>query len=108
MTDRRWIAGGRFQHDGIHYRVRVGRKHKDDLVLDHWTHDGWRPVSMTTGMMMADFFYENEEVLYPTDRGAAGGGYYLGACWMAAKHGWRTAAAKLAEQKKAKSRGGVN
>lgn len=51
----------------------------------------WRPVKMELGFVLADFFYENEERLYPQHQRFMGGQYYLQACYNATIFGWQDA-----------------
>jgi len=91
---RRFNAGEYFNVSGIEFRVEQGRKHPDDRVLLWWSQEyGWKPIEMTVGFLLADFFFENEEVLYP--KPAKGGDYYLDACEVAARNGWRQADEQL-------------
>jgi hypothetical protein len=81
-----------FEIDGVFYRVLHGRKGPGDLRLEHRVDGAWKPVRMRTGAMLADFFFENEEVLYPD---AKGGKKYLEYVRDATKYGWDKADAVL-------------
>jgi hypothetical protein len=100
--NRRWLAGMAFEVDGVFYRVLRGRKEAprgaEDLRLEHRVDGVWRPVRMQTGAMLADFFFENEDVLYPRPR-FNGGTEYLSYLWDAAYTGWEHSEGRLQEQK---------
>lgn len=57
---------------------------------------------MAAGFLMADFFKENEDVLYPLERGFRGGQMYLDFCQGAVYVGWRAATHQLNEQRERK------
>jgi len=92
--NRRFHAGDAYEVDGLRFRVRPGSKQAAsgvDLVLEMQSASGsWVPVRMVLGFFLADFFYENEEVLYPQAHGKLGGKKYLNACRDAAvRRGWQ-------------------
>lgn len=97
VSDRRWTEGWEDSVDGVGYRVVRGSKSQNDLRLDWRAGGGWRPVAMRTGALLADFFYENEHVLYPPPR-LQGGERYLGYIEQAARGGWAPAELTLREQ----------
>jgi hypothetical protein len=97
---RRWQPHWRKTVAGLPLRVVPGYKAPDDLRLEWLTPDGWRPVTMAAGAILADFWYENEEVLYPPP--AAGGHYYLSYVNQAAHEGWEVADARLLAERQAK------
>lgn len=106
MNARRFIEGDVFEVDGIEFWIQRGEKGPGDLRLMMLTPTGWRPIRMTLGFFLADFFYENEEVLYPPEQGYAGGGYYLERCREAAEAGWRSAQVRLnGERQRSAERG---
>lgn len=108
MSDRRWQAGDDFWCDGIRYRVIEGRKGPDDLRLERRVDGEWRPVKMESGFMLADFFFENEQVLYPRAKGHRGGFEYLRALQDATRHGWETTQRRLsAQQQQSRLRGAL-
>lgn len=78
MTDERvrryerWVLGATYESSGLHFRVGNGTKKPGDLTLQVHTATGWRCVSMETSFLLADFFYENEEWLYPPGGGPRG------------------------------------
>ena len=98
MSERRWRAGDRFWCDEVEYRVMPGRKGPDDLRLEHYVNGEWRPVKMETGFLLADFFFENEHVLYPRAKGYRGGYEYLRAIQHATRYGWESTQQQLREQ----------
>lgn len=91
--NRRWRDGLQVELDGLRFRVVAGRKSPDDLRLECWVDGSWRPVRMALGAFLADFFYENEEVLFPYPK--KGGRKYLDYLRDAAKYGWEKADAVL-------------
>lgn len=98
---RRW-GECEFELAGQRFRVQRGVKSPDDLRLDWYTPTGWRAVPMSPGAMMADFFFENEDVLYPPDMGNQGGSKYIALLRHAARHGWQKANAGLLAERAAK------
>lgn len=103
MTDRRWQNGDFGELHGLRWRVRTGAKHPEDLVLEINVEGYWLAVSMTLGFLLADFFFQNEDVLYPPSQGYRGGYKYLNDCKVAALHGWDKAAAGLRAEKAMKA-----
>lgn len=92
------------------FRVEYGAKTSRlpgqyDLRLDAQAGHAWVPVSMTVGFMLADFFHENEEILYPPSMGYKGGAKYLTECRGAARDGWGHAANRLRLERKYKQEG---
>lgn len=104
MTARRFRAGQQREFDGIRVRIVPGYKRTrgdaDDLRLEWETPSGWRAVSMATVLAMADFFYENEDALYPPPR-YQGGRYWADALTRAMQSGWRTVAREIADARRA-------
>lgn len=98
---RRWQVGEPFEVDGLRWRVVKGKKSPDDLRLEHLTPNGWRPTAMAMLFMLADFWYENEDLLYPKPR-YQGADYLLREVTRAAKQGWQVAQAKLQKEKEQK------
>lgn len=96
---RKFLEGMRFTCDGQHYRVAAGSKSPNDLKLE-WHVDGWwRPVRMQTGFFLADFFYENEDVLrerYPGVKLFEGGEMYQRLSRVAGREGYEVAQQMLA------------
>lgn len=106
---RRWEAGQTGMVGGIPWRVVQGYKRPDDLRLEFFfSGRGWVAVKMEVGFLLADFFFENEEVLYPRENdhgyptGRDGGLYYLRAATHAAHYGWEAARDKLGDEKRRK------
>lgn len=100
---RHWRAGWRYTHpSGITLRVEQGKKAADDLRMDIFV-GRWVPIPMAFGAILADFFYENEEVLYPPrgDAGPKGGKKYLDYLQGAAYVGWEAAESYLQDEKEA-------
>lgn len=67
------VGGSAFMLCGLMFRIRRGRKHPDDLVLEWATPDGWRPITFAPVGLMVEFLYRNEDVLYPRTNGYKGG-----------------------------------
>ena len=98
---RRWKAGQSFTINGVVFRIVEGVKEPPgDLRLEVLADEGWVPASMTLGFFLADFFYENENHLFPPSNGFEGGEMYIDACRDAGQSGWRKAAEVLQEQKR--------
>lgn len=111
---RRW-APGEHEVNGLRFRIVRGEKLTKlgekglDLRLDVFTGQGWQPVHMYLGGFLADFFTENEDVLYPryTPEGLRtpwrGGEKYLAYLRDAWKYGWHKAEAELQRERAQKS-----
>lgn len=104
---RRFQPGWQETVGGVTYRVVLGRKMSRvpdavDLKLEAWTPRGWQAVPMAVGALMADFFYENEEVLYPPSAGFQGGTYYVTYLNQAVSDGWEVADERLQAEKRAR------
>lgn len=99
---RRFQAGDTFELWPVHYRIVQGCKGPDDLRLEWRAAGEWRPVTMAHSALHADFFCENEEILYPTCRGQRGAHYFLGWLGTATKVGWDEAVRRLNEDKRKK------
>lgn len=96
MSNRRWYAGLQFEHKGFEFRCVQGNKCDEDLVLQMRVDgSGWRHVPDAIAFILADFKYENEEILYPRSEGYKGGDKHLAECRRAARHGWGQAQAWL-------------
>lgn len=88
---------------GVHLRFVQGAKAPNDVRLDIFVPD-WTAVSMKLGYVMADFYAQNERILYPA-RGDQAGDRYIIACQGAQRLGWEDAAAQLDyEREEAKRR----
>ena len=100
MTGRRWRDGWSRRIDGISFRIVRGRKGPNDLRLDWYVDGQWRPIHMRIAALLTDFFYENEDVLYPPP--AKGGQKILDYLRWAAKNGWEKAEAGLRAERELK------
>lgn len=86
---RRWWAGQEGYVGGMLFRVVPGAKGPNDLRLD-WRIQGiWRPVPMKVVAFMTDFFYDNEDALYPPP--AQGGEFFITYLRQATVHGFKDA-----------------
>lgn len=101
-----FAAGQCDEIGGIRYRVRQGRKGPDDLVLELEGHRGFVPAKMALGALMADFFYQNEESLYPRQFGYRGGDMYFNFLLSAIRRGWREACLELEAERQRRDRRG--
>jgi hypothetical protein len=100
---RRWAPGQVIDDNAMPlFRCVPGSKGQRDLRLEWFVRGAWRAVPMAAGLVMADFFFENENVLFPWP--AKGGGMYLGAVTEAARKGWMPVAARLADERAARRR----
>jgi hypothetical protein len=111
-------SGMKFTPDGIPHliggvRIRVvkGRKAPNDMKLEICCNEDatsleqrWQAVPMTLVAYMTEFFYKNEDVLYPRSEGYLGGEKFLMFLRDAVENGYETATAGL-EWEKAGSRG---
>lgn len=103
---RRFNPGDLFEIGGMHFRVVPGSKTPrgpgQDLRLDWLRSDGcWRPVKMAHAGLIVDFFFENEDVLYPPPQ-FDGGRRFTDYLKHGLKHGWQSAEAGLRIEKEAK------
>ena len=87
------VDGWEAAFDGIQFRIGKGEKSADDLVLQWLTPGGWRTLRFEAVFYMAQFFFENEDRLYPAAH-QLGGRKFLGAISTAALRGadeaWQT------------------
>lgn len=102
---RRWNAETNFELAGMQFRVVHGVKAPDDLRLDWLVRDvqgigHWITVPMSVALMLCDFFFENEDVLYPPP--AKGGKYFLDYVRVACRSGWEKAQAGIRMARQAK------
>ena len=99
---RRWGPTAEpFMVSGLWFQVVPGSKSEADLRLEiRMKPDYWRPVDMALGALTSDFFYDNEEVLYPQSEGNQGGQKYVDYTTLAAGQGWEIADAILQEEKR--------
>lgn len=100
--NRRFRSGDGGEIGGIPWRIVTGMKSEDDLRMDIQVGEKWVAVKMDLGFLMADFFYENENVLYPPSQGFRGGQMYLDFCRGAAYMGWTHASETLSDQRRRK------
>lgn len=104
---RRWQPREPWQLGYVWYRVQPGVKAPGDLVLQQYAAgSGWRAVTMAAGFLLADFFFENEDRLYPPADGLVGGVMYLQHIRHAALFGWESAQRQLlaAQRRKLEAR----
>jgi hypothetical protein len=95
---RRWQADTSHRiANAPDFRVKRGDKDGGDLRLDWWSSAQklWVPVQMSAAALITDFFYENEEHLYPRVRGYMGGDFFIEYLKLAAHEGWQVADKKL-------------
>lgn len=96
---RHFYDGWQEEVDGIWFRAVAGYKGPDDLRLEWYRSGEWWPVSMVVGAMMADFFCENEDYLYPPGQGHQGRAKYLTYLARAAQDGHKQANQQLMAEK---------
>ena len=111
---RRWQVRAPFRQFGLLWRILPGRKPcpacavlgkpcPHDRVLQWLTDEQrWVSIQMGAGALLADFFYENEEVLYPSRLGKMGGKKYLQFLMHAVEHGYEAAYEVLELEKRTK------
>ncbi len=85
--------------EALSFRVERGRKGPADLRLEVWNGREFVAVSMHTVFRLADFLFENEDVLYPPEHGYRGGAMFLQYVRMAAFNGYAVAEQRLDEDK---------
>lgn len=98
-------AGDNGSIGGVEWRITNGRKVErkgrpvtGDLRLELWVPE-WTPVKMALGFLEADFYYQNENRLYPQNLGFQGGERYLNFVRGAAYLGWEAAVAQLDDER---------
>jgi len=91
---RRFQIGDKGDLSGVHWRIEEGRKGPEDKVLEIVVPEVCK-VPMGLGLLMAQFFFDNEEHLYPQAYGYRGGFLYLDVCAKAALQGWEAGTAEL-------------
>jgi hypothetical protein len=99
---RRFAPGSHGEFGGIEWRVWRGRKAPEDLRLEIRSME-FVPVPMALGFLLADFFAENEDVLFPPSKGFQGGRRYLLYLSRAVRLGWESAVALLNDEKRRKA-----
>lgn len=101
--ERRWRSGIIYQSpEGLRFRVVQGKKSPDDLRVDVAVAGSWRPVRMELLFFLMDFFFENEEYLYPPPK-FKGGLKILNAARTASMRGYRFAQQELSEEQRQKA-----
>jgi hypothetical protein len=99
VTDRRFTDGERFEIPPMQYRVVRGRKDPEDLKLQ-WRYMGdWRPVELDHVALIVDAIGDNEETLYPRERGGRGNGKVLTFVKQSIRDGFRQAIHDLHEER---------
>jgi hypothetical protein len=91
-TVRRWPAPP-FTLDGVDYRCEPGEKFDGDVLL-MMRASTWIPAQMSTGFVLADFYYDNERARY-SKPWHQGGDMYGGYCGLASLRGFRQAVIRL-------------
>ena len=96
---------------GVYIRTVPGRKAEGDMKLELCVNTDattleqrWQAVPMTLVAYMTEFFYRNEENLYPRSEGYLGGEKFMQFLADAVRNGYETATAGL-EWEKVKSNG---
>jgi len=115
MTARRFSAGQTFTFDGIKFRVVEGVKRQKftgktgDLRVDWWSEElrRWVPIRMQTVGFLVDFFFENEDFLYPPHLGFKGGEKVMKYLRHAVRHGFEKAEAGLRAEREMKDQPGL-
>jgi hypothetical protein len=99
-----FVIGSTFEHAGCLYRVLAGNRCAGDKVIEISLDGGsswWRPP-IAHGIIMYEFKSEVEENNYPWPTGR--GRYKLKDAYEGAiEQGWRSEAAKIDEERRAKS-----
>src|SRR4030095_1038690 len=95
---RRWRPSMMLEVNGVTFPPQPARKKPGDIKIQVKTPAGWRDVEMKLGAVLTDFFFENEDWLFPRPR-LNGGMEHLGYLWDAAWVGWPYAETRLQEQK---------
>ena len=98
MTD--WCS---FEHDGVRFDFVDGRKGPTDLKL-LVTMPSRYPIRMSTGLIINNFLFDNEEKIYPPPR-FAGGAYWKWAAIDAMYSGWRIVDERLKRDQERKRAG---
>ncbi len=92
---------------GMEFRVERGAKTKGDawkygdLVLYWKTPSGWQKVPLDFVFLCADFFSENEEILFPSRLDYEGGRKPIREIGVAARAGYQAARSKLFDERAA-------
>ena len=69
------VAGWSKTISGVELRIVHGYKSPDDLRIEWWDEkkSKWRPIHMELAAVLVEFFFDNEERLYPRTSGYKGG-----------------------------------
>ena len=100
--ERRWAPTDPWSVGSSTFRVIPGAKGPDDLRLERWTVQGWRPIKMAETFVEADFFHENEQWLEQARDHwrRPGGSYFLEQLLLAVQGGWTKPARRLEDDKR--------
>ncbi len=87
----RFAAGDQFMFQGVRFRIVPGTKRPGDLRLE-WLGNGryWLPLSYEPVGFLIDFFFENEDRLYPRPT-YQGGDYFMAFLRASVRHGYHDA-----------------
>jgi hypothetical protein len=88
---------------GVYIRVVPGRKVEGDMRLEIFTGDYWHPVPMALVAYMTEFFYVNEQLLYPPSKGFKGGEKFFEYLRQSVTDGYEVAQAELERERAAKN-----
>jgi hypothetical protein len=94
--------GQEFEHDGVQYRVLVGDRCEDDMVLEFRV-AGWHRPKIAHSLIAVEFKFQVEENNYgrhgKIKRGGRGGWMLIDAIKEACRYGWETVAERIAKQR---------
>lgn len=95
----RFAAGDQFTFNGVRFRIVHGTKRPGDLRIE-WLGDGgfWVPLSFEPVAFLVDFFFENEDRLYPRPT-YQGGDYFMAFLRSSVRHGYRHAWGQVLAEK---------
>jgi hypothetical protein len=110
-------VGGMYFHVVPEKEAASSKKHKGHghMVLEFWQSEGWLPdgqwnpkgrwipMPMGIGFLLADFFCNEEDVMYGRESGNLGGDKYMRYCWDAYYKGWEHADHNLQLDKEGKA-----
>lgn len=92
---------GTLDNGRIEWRVETGKKKEGDLKILLRIPD-WTVVSMNMSALLADFLYQNENVLYPPTEGYLGGEKFHQFLDKAMSEGVLAASDELEQEKRRK------